>query len=808
MNIRRIARFMLLAAVGLLLQGGFRLDLSPDEMNYHDFAETETVLQTLDAASSYVNLETIGYSYNYRSNPSSPPAYPIYAMRVSADTPASSGDRHDRNGVLFDCACHAREWLTSESCLKLAQYLVNNRTNAGTVVPELLQYADVWIIPMVNPAGRIIDDAHAGDPTQFFQNPDYPDGWRNNADTRLCDMGENPARNFSRGFNDDAAHVFCSSRYRGFAPFSSSEANALRQFVENHTISFAVTSHSNGQLIWNQWEGGDNAGERMIAKAAEVWRAGWALPADQTKYDLKREGVGGGNGQFSAWLANSSDRSGDEIDDSYTPWAYNGDLPLAGDFDSDGEIDDVAVYRTSSGVNQFKWYYDWDHNAGVSDETFGPWAEQTGDRPFAGDFDRDGEIDDVAIFRSSDGTWQYDINHNASTDQTNGSCGTSCQRPFALDYDRDGKVDDRGGFCTSDLKWYYDIDHDCSGDGLSPVGAWGASGDLPLAGDFDRDGYIDDVALYRPSNGMWFYDLDHNGNTDHASGPWGTDEGLPFAGDFNRDGNKDDVGLFIPSTRTWQYDDYHNATFKPLDEGSRRAIQTIMLELPVLDDVYTSSMYIQSPNDGSNGFHPSANAVADMIDDSFIPMALYLIRQGRAPGCPTQSGGTADSAYCPANDAGLVGAKFIPSDASLDSPGVLRSLAAHRTSWDDVQIARQQLDVGAYRLVYRIQNFATTEADYQTHLVIRRWHCPEGSSCSSSILLVDYNIHQNLPGRSAANDYFSILLTQPAYLEGDWYEATLDVEPFGGGSDDFWNNDQKVFKFQLLPRLYLPVISR
>ncbi len=89
--------------------------------------------------------------------------------------------------------------------------------------------------------------------------------------------------------------------------------------------------------------------------------------------------------------------------------------------------------------------------------------------------------------------------------------------------------------------------------------------------------------------------------------------------------------MFIPSTRTWQYDDYHNATFKQLDDGSRRAIQTIMLELPVLDEVYTSSMYIQSPNDGSNGFHPSANAVADMIDDSFIPMALYLIRQARRP---------------------------------------------------------------------------------------------------------------------------------------------------------------------------------
>ena len=32
---------MLLAAVGLWLPGGIGMDLAPDEMNYHDFAETE-----------------------------------------------------------------------------------------------------------------------------------------------------------------------------------------------------------------------------------------------------------------------------------------------------------------------------------------------------------------------------------------------------------------------------------------------------------------------------------------------------------------------------------------------------------------------------------------------------------------------------------------------------------------------------------------------------------------------------------------------------------------------------------------------
>ncbi len=347
--------------------------LAPAEMNYHDFAETETALQWLDAVSPYVMLEIIGESIDYQTNPSSPVSYPIYALRISADTPPADGDRHDRNAILFDCAVHAREWLTAESCLHLATYLVGNRTNNSTEVPELLEHTDVWIIPIANPSGRVLDDQHGGDPTQFHNTPPWTTGWRNTADTRLCNMGVNVARNFSRGFNDHAAFVFCSSPYRGFAPFSTSEANALRQFVNNHMISFAVTSHSNGQLIWNQWGGGDIAGNRMIEQAALTWRlAGWSTASDHALYDLGRNSVGGGNGQFSAWLAATSDRSENEIDQTVSPWAYNGDLPLAGDFDSDGQVDDVAVYRTPPGVaDRYYWYYDYDHD-GDTDEI--PWT--------------------------------------------------------------------------------------------------------------------------------------------------------------------------------------------------------------------------------------------------------------------------------------------------------------------------------------------------------------------------------------------------------------------------------------------------
>lgn len=795
--------------------------LAPDEMNYHDFAETEAALRSLDAHSPYVTLETIGESIDYRTNPASPTSYPIYALRVSANTPEASGDRYNRNAILFDCDTHAREWLTSESCLALADYLVHHRIDDASPVPELLMYTDVWIIPMVNPAGRVIDDPAGGDPTQFFNNPLFWSGrgWRNNADTRLCTMGVNVARNFSRGFNDAHAVPFCDSEYRGFAPFSTGEANALRQFVNNHMISMAVTAHSNGQEIWNEWDAGDIAGSRMIDQAALTWRqGGWTTATDQARYDLARGSVGHGNGQFSAWLSNTSNHSGNDDDHTIGPWAYPGDLPLAGDFDSDGQADDVAIYRTPAVGDQYHWYYDYNHD-GDTDENRGPWAEQPGDRPFAGDFDGDGAIDDVAFYRASDHTWQYDYNHDANPDEIRSGCGTSCLHPIALDYDRDGAVDDRAAFCTTDKKWYFDINHDCVGDGITPVGPWGLTGDLPLGGDFDRDGEVDDLAVYRPSNRMWYYDLDHNGTTDHASGPWGTAEGLPVAGNFNPGGDDpdrlDDVGLFTPSTRQWHYDDYHNATFPQLDDGTRRGIQTIMLELPVLDDIYDTSMYIQSAGDGSNGFHPSANAVHNMINDAFVPMGLYLIRQARAPGCPTASNASAESAYCPALDAGLIGAKIIPYQASDDSPGVLRSVQAQRASWSDVTPALEQLDTGVYRVIYRVQNFSTTSATYSVTMTVNRWTAAASGTRTSTPLFSINRLH-TLAGRTAASDDFDLLLFQPAqqrfsYADtvGDHYEIVLEVAPSAGGSDGFGSNDSKIFKFQVLgSSLFLPVGMR
>jgi hypothetical protein len=143
---------------------------------------------------------------------------------------------------------------------------------------------------------------------------------------------------------------------------------------------------------------------------------------------------------------------------------------------ADGQ-DDVGVFRPSNRT----WYYDYGHD-GSTDVTITPWAAE-GDIPVAGDFNGDG-LDDVAVFRPSNRTWYYDYNHNGTTDTMITPWAAEGDLPVAGDFDGDG-VDDVAVFRSSSRTWYYDYSHNGTTD--ATVTPWAAEGDLPIAGDFDEE---------------------------------------------------------------------------------------------------------------------------------------------------------------------------------------------------------------------------------------------------------------------------------------------------------------------------------
>lgn len=279
------------------------------------------------------------------------------AMLISEDADVEDGG--SKNAVLIECGMHGREWFASESCYWLIDHLLQNRNRAW--MRELLAHTDIWIIPQSNPAGRDVDDPGWGDPTEFLYVCDdganagnncsddgdcpggacYRKGWRTNSNRDSCELGVDLARNFSSGW--DSAVSLCTPTvcdggtkdgdactsdadclgggscdnarmfYRGPAPFSESETLNLRRFVHNHMISMAAIVRANAQQIWNRWHDSNSAAAYMTDTLVELNELASALYPNRGDPDptMLPESVGGGYGQFSAWLTSAANVSGE-----------------------------------------------------------------------------------------------------------------------------------------------------------------------------------------------------------------------------------------------------------------------------------------------------------------------------------------------------------------------------------------------------------------------------------------------------------------------------------------------------------------
>lgn len=292
--------------------------LTTKPMDYHDQREMKLALEQL-SSSPHAQLKTIGVSIDFTGT--EPVEYPILALRVSANQPLTGRQRNNRDegdlrpSILFDAGIHPREWVTSESLLELAKHLVAHAGDAKSRVGRAVKDVDVWIIPMGTPAGRVIDDRDGGDPKQFFTSDarQTKPGWRGNGDTRIGTHGIDLGRNFSHDWTNANADPQ-GNHWRGLAPFSTTEASALRQFVQNHSITMAVHLHSNSQDIAVVRTLNDTSGIVMRRRCAEIWLEGCRIladrlgkPVEELNLQLDEKRYSTSVGQFFAWLVDPSD---------------------------------------------------------------------------------------------------------------------------------------------------------------------------------------------------------------------------------------------------------------------------------------------------------------------------------------------------------------------------------------------------------------------------------------------------------------------------------------------------------------------
>ena len=256
---------------------------------YHSYSQIKSeMLQVESQHSAIAKVFDIGDSWEKTQ---SIVDRDILAIKISDNVIVDE----DEPEVLVVALHHAREWITTEIAVGLAQ----NLTDGYGTDPRtswLVDNREVWIVPVVNPDG--LDYSLSTD-----------DMWRKNM--RLnADLthGVDLNRNYDGASNGDplgdwggagASTITSSEVYCGSGPFSEPETQAIRDLVVSRNFTIAVDVHSfGGQVLWP-----------------------WGYTGNQTAddVDLSRIGheIAAENGYLAWQSSNLYPTTGDSID-----WMY------------------------------------------------------------------------------------------------------------------------------------------------------------------------------------------------------------------------------------------------------------------------------------------------------------------------------------------------------------------------------------------------------------------------------------------------------------------------------------------------------
>jgi len=159
----------------------------------------------------------------------------LWAVHISG-----KGNASQKPGIVFLGNHHARELVTVEIPLLLIDLLTENYGKDPDIT-RLLDTRDIWIVPMVNPDGHAL--AAQG------QN------WRKNTHEHGRHRGTDLNRNYGHQWGGAGASTSPSSdTYRGEAPFSEPETQAVRDFIKARpNLKVMMSYHSFSNLILWPW---------------------------------------------------------------------------------------------------------------------------------------------------------------------------------------------------------------------------------------------------------------------------------------------------------------------------------------------------------------------------------------------------------------------------------------------------------------------------------------------------------------------------------------------------------------------------
>jgi len=192
------------------------LDFPPADSAYHNYAEMNAEVNQIVADHPTIARRVVlGRSYENRE---------IVALKISDNVATDEAEPE----VLYNAQQHAREHLTQEMALYLAN-LFTNSYGSDARVTNVVNSRELWIVPSVNPDGSEYDIA-----TGSYRS------WRKNRQPNAGSTAVGTDLNRNWGYNwgccGGSSGTPSSETYRGPSAFSSPEIQVLRDFVLSRRV--------------------------------------------------------------------------------------------------------------------------------------------------------------------------------------------------------------------------------------------------------------------------------------------------------------------------------------------------------------------------------------------------------------------------------------------------------------------------------------------------------------------------------------------------------------------------------------------
>ncbi|MCL1981703.1 MAG: M14 family metallopeptidase, partial [Clostridiales bacterium] len=171
---------------------------------------------------------------------------PLIALEICKNPGVEDG----RPGSIHFAGNHAREWPGTEYCMNLAWHLAT-QYGKNEQITNILDTTRVWLMPITNPDGQYFD--MTGNTPGTWRRNRAPVAWntQGNPSSYGVDLNRNYA--YDWGSNQGSSGTAGSDTYRGSAPFSEAETQAIRSVLTNNQIMTSLSGHTWGELIQYPW---------------------------------------------------------------------------------------------------------------------------------------------------------------------------------------------------------------------------------------------------------------------------------------------------------------------------------------------------------------------------------------------------------------------------------------------------------------------------------------------------------------------------------------------------------------------------